>query len=223
VVSGIAALSSFSFSIHSVSVKPAVLNLSIVYATGMPKIWSQTIEAHRDAVREATIAATAALVAEHGLSGVTMSQIAKDTGIGRATLYKYFPDVESILVAWHDRRIDAQLAELVRVRDRTEGAGQRLDAVLTAYAKANRSGHPPADPAAAMLHRGAHVTTAHHRLHEFVRELIADAAAAGDLPGDVHADELAGFCLHALEAARGRSAAAVRRLVRATLAGLAAR
>lgn len=211
-----------SFSIHIVSVKPYVFNLTIVYAIGMPKIWSRTIEAHRDAVREATIAATAALVTQHGLSGVTMSQIAKDTGIGRATLYKYFPDVESILVAWHDQRIDAQLTELVRVRDRTDGAGARLDTVLTSYAKAIRTAHPPADPAAGTLHRGAHVATAHQRLHEFVRELIADAAAVGDLPGDAHADELADFCLHALEAARGRNPAAVRRLVRATLAGLGA-
>src|ERR1051325_5207689 len=78
----------------------------------MPKIWSETIEAHRDAVREATINATAALVAEHGLTGVTMSQIAKDTGIGRATLYKYFPDVESILRAWHERQIDQHLTAL---------------------------------------------------------------------------------------------------------------
>ncbi|WP_203963647.1 TetR/AcrR family transcriptional regulator [Actinocatenispora thailandica] len=186
----------------------------------MPRIWSRTIEAHRDAVRDATIEATAALVAERGPSGVTMSQIAKDTGIGRATLYKYFPDVESILVAWHDRQVDAQLAELVRVRDRTDGARERLDAVLTAYARAIRTAHPPAEPAAAPLHRGAHVAAAHRRLHEFVRELIADAAAAGDLPGGAHPDELAGFCLHALEAVRGRNPAAVRRLVRATLAGL---
>src|SRR4051812_5802487 len=87
------------FSIHSVAVKSYVSAVTSSTMADMPKIWSQTIEAHRDAVREATINATAALVAEHGLTGVTMSQIAKDTGIGRATLYKYFPDVESILRA----------------------------------------------------------------------------------------------------------------------------
>ena len=64
--------------------------------------------------REAILDATAALVAEHGLTGVTMSQIARDTGIGRATLYKYFPDVESILHAWHQRQIDGHLKDLLK-------------------------------------------------------------------------------------------------------------
>ena len=69
----------------------------------VPRLWSDTIDAHRQTVREATIEATSALVAEHGLRSVTMSQIAERTGIGRATLYKYFPDVEAILLAWHER------------------------------------------------------------------------------------------------------------------------
>ena len=81
----------------------------------MPKLWNNTIEAHRRAVHEATLDTTAALVAEHGLASVTMSQIAKETGIGRATLYKYFPDVESILLGWHERQIASHLDQLVQV------------------------------------------------------------------------------------------------------------
>ncbi|MDQ3153275.1 MAG: TetR/AcrR family transcriptional regulator, partial [Actinomycetota bacterium] len=57
----------------------------------MPKLWNETIEAHRRAVIDATLDTTWALVTEHGLLSVTMSQIAEKTGIGRATLYKYFP------------------------------------------------------------------------------------------------------------------------------------
>lgn len=187
----------------------------------MPRIWSQTIESHRDAVREATINATAALVAKHGLTGVTMSQIAKDTGIGRATLYKYFPDVESILTAWHDRQIDHHLQELLRVRDQTVGAAQRLEAVLTAYAKAISHRRAHDDDTAGMLHRGEHVAAAHQHLREFICELIADAAAAGAVRQDVPAEELTVYCLHALAAASMlQRPAAIRRLIQTTLSGL---
>ena len=187
----------------------------------MPRIWSETIEAHRDAVREAAIDATAALVAEHGLTGVTMSQIAKDAGIGRATLYKYFPDVESILRAWHERQIDRHLGELLQIRDQTAGAGERLEAVLTAYAKAISHTRPHDIDAAAMLHRGEHVAAAHQHLREFLRDLIADAAAAGAARRDIPADELALYSLHALAAATSlHDPAAIGRLTRATLTGL---
>jgi AcrR family transcriptional regulator len=187
----------------------------------MPRIWNETIEAHRDAVREATINATAALVAKHGLTGVTMSQIAKDTGIGRATLYKYFPDVESILTAWHDRQIDHHLRELLEVRDRTVGAAERLEAVLTAYAQAifHRRAHD--NDIAGMLHRGEQVAAAHQHLREFIQELIADAAATGAIRQDAPVDELTVYCLHALAAATSlHGAAAVQRLVRTTLTGI---
>ena len=49
------------------------------------------------------------LAAERGRRAVTMSPIAEETGIGRATLYKYFAGVEEILLAWHERQIIAHL------------------------------------------------------------------------------------------------------------------
>jgi AcrR family transcriptional regulator len=187
----------------------------------MPRIWSQTIEAHRDAVREATINATAALVAKHGLTGVTMSQIAKDTGIGRATLYKYFPDVESILRAWHERQVDQHLDELLRIRDRAIGAAERLRAVLTAYATAISHRRAHDTDMADVLHHGEHVAAAHRRLREFIQDLIADAAAVGGARRDVPADELTLYCLYALAAATSlHDEAAVRRLIQTTLTGL---
>ncbi|HEY6421985.1 MAG TPA: TetR/AcrR family transcriptional regulator [Pseudonocardiaceae bacterium] len=100
----------------------------------MPRLWKETIEAHSRAVREATLDTTAALVAQHGLLSVTMSRIAEETGIGRATLYKYFPDVEAILLAWHERHVTGHLEHLTAVRDQAGRPGARLDAVLEAYA-----------------------------------------------------------------------------------------
>src|SRR5882757_9071356 len=64
----------------------AVSATAVRHTRPVPRIWTDTIEAHRNAVREATLNAAATLVAEHGLQSVTMSEIAKRTGIGRATL-----------------------------------------------------------------------------------------------------------------------------------------
>jgi AcrR family transcriptional regulator len=198
-----------------------------MYAPGVPKLWSDTIEAHRETVREATLDATAALVAEHGLTGVKMSQIAAKTGIGRATLYKYFPDVEAILSAWHERRIHSHLTRLTEIRDQDGDAGERLEKVLNAYAaiQFERAQHHRQEPhgaeLAALLHPGEHVARAQHHLHTMVRDLLQEAAKAGDIRDDVAADELASYCLHALTAAGSLpSRAAAHRLVIVTLAGL---
>ncbi|HEX5902785.1 MAG TPA: helix-turn-helix domain-containing protein, partial [Actinomycetota bacterium] len=56
----------------------------------MPRLWTETVDAHRREVRSAVLDAAADLVAERGLRSVTMSEIAHRSGIGRATLYKYF-------------------------------------------------------------------------------------------------------------------------------------
>lgn len=161
----------------------------------------------------------ARLVLERGLRSVTMSGIAGEAGIGRATLYRYFSDVQAILVTWHERQVTGHLEHLAEVRDRAGGAGERLEAVLEAYALIAHEQHDA--ELAALLHRGEHVARAEKRLRGFVRDLVAEGAESGDFRDDVAPDELASYCLHALTAASGMSSrAAVRRLVAVTLAGL---
>jgi AcrR family transcriptional regulator len=188
----------------------------------VPRLWSKTIDAHRQEVRDAILNTTAALVAEHGLRSVTMSQIAEATGIGRATLYKYFSDVEAILTAWHQRQITGHLEYLATVRDQAEGAGQRLQAVLEAYALISRDSHGHQDTdLAAFLHRDEQVAGAQRQLRRMIRDLVTDGAKSGDLRDDVSPEELSSYCLHALGAASSLSSkSAVRRLVAVTLAGL---
>jgi AcrR family transcriptional regulator len=144
-----------------------------------------------------------------------MSQIAERAGIGRATLYKYFPDVEAILVAWHERQIARHLAHLAQAGT----PGERLRAVLEAYALIVH-GMPHDTELAALLHRGEHMAAA-QQLRGFLADLLTEAARAGKVRGDITPGELAGYCLHALTAA-GRLPAndAVRRLVTLTMAGL---
>jgi len=185
----------------------------------MPKLWNETIEAHRTAVREAILDTTAALVAEHGLASVTMSQIAKETGIGRATLYKYFSGVDAILVAWHERQVTSHLEYLAQVGDQAGDAGDRLEAVLEAYALIAYEYH--GTELAALVHRGEHVARVQQQLSNLIRDLLTEAAETGDVRDDVAPEELASYCLHALAAASSLpSKAAVRRLITVILAGL---
>jgi AcrR family transcriptional regulator len=193
-----------------------------VYCQEVPKLWTETIDAHRAAVREATLDAAASLVAEHGLVGLTMSQVADRAGIGRATLYKYFPDLHAVLTAWHERQVNIHLEQLVAAADTHGPVAARLEVVLRTYALSQR--HSSAShhgELATLLHHGEHVGRARRRLHDFLAELLAQGAQAGDLRQDVAADELADYCLHALSAARTLpSQEAVDRLVAVTLAGL---
>jgi AcrR family transcriptional regulator len=210
----------------------------------VPKLWTETIETHRREVHAAILDTTAALVAEHGLASVTMSRIAEETGIGRATLYKYFPDVEAILVAWHDQHVDRHLKYLTEVRNRSNDADERIEAVVEAYALITyerSQKHAGADGTAhvhrgdhtgrsdkhhggeigALVHRDEHVRRKQRRLNDFFRDLLAEGAKTGEVRNDVATAELASYCVHALGAAGDlRSKPAVSRLVAVTLSGL---
>lgn len=176
---------------------------------------------HRQGMRENILSVAAAMVAEQGLLGVSMSQIAERAGIGRATLYRYFPDAEAVLHAWHEQHVSAHLRELTSIRNTTPSS-RRLHAVLETYAlHTYRAAAHQAPELVAQLHSGQHVRDAHGQLHRLLTDVLAEDAAAGRVRTDTKPSELATYCLHALSAAaRMGSAAAVRRLVTVTQAGL---
>ena len=192
----------------------------------MPKLWASTIETHRQEVRAAVVEAAAQLVEERGLSGVTMSGIAELAGIGRATLYKYFPDVDAILAAWHDDQVADQVERLATVAAEPGAATDRLRRVLTAYAESRRHPGGPEHAGAvdlvASLHARADVHHASDELRRLVAGLIEAAVAAGEVRDDVAPGELAGFALAALSgAAHGDDTGATARLVFVTFDALA--
>lgn len=190
----------------------------------MPKLWNETIESHRNAVREAILETTWKLVNERGPLSVTMTQVAEGVGIGRATLYKYFPDVESILRAHHQRHVDQHLDELTELACGAGRAEERLRALLSHYARIchSRVRHGSAD-LSALLHRSTDVVDAEERIHELFTQLLDEAAAAGGVRADIAAGELADYCLHALSAAaKAPDESATTRLVELTMRSLLA-
>jgi AcrR family transcriptional regulator len=193
----------------------------VAYPDVIPKLWQQTIQAHRREVHDAILDTTAALVAQHGLRAVTMSQIAEETGIGRATLYKYFSGVEPILVAWHERHVAEHLEHLQRLRDEPGDASSRLESVLQAYALIAFERHQHGSELRALVHQREHIAAPERQLVDIVRGLLVEAVDVEAVRRDVPPDELATFCLHALEAAGAMSSkSAVHRLVAVVLDAL---
>lgn len=187
----------------------------------MPKLWNETIEAHLAAVREAILDAAAAIAAKHGPRAVTMSLIAADAGIGRATLYKYFANVEAVLFAWHERHVATHLAHLRKLKDEPGDAIAKLEAVLGAYALILHSRERHGVQLSALLHKGAHIGRAEKQLTNIVAALVEEAQTSKAVRNDISPDELALYCVHALSAASALpSRAALNRLVAATMSGL---
>jgi AcrR family transcriptional regulator len=196
----------------------------VTYPGVIPKLWHETIEAHRREVRDAILETTVALVSRRGLRSVTMSQIADETGIGRATLYKYFSGVEPILIAWHERHVAEHLDHLTQLRNDPGEPGARLKAVLHGYALIAFERHQHGAELGALVHQSEHIAGPEKQLVDIIRELLAEAQAVGVVRADVAPIELAMFCLHALGAAAALpSKAAVPRLVTVVLAGLQVR
>lgn len=188
----------------------------------MPKLWTDTIESHRHEVREAIMDTSWELASRHGPMAVTMSQVASETGIGRATLYKYFPGVEAILLAKHAEHVREHLGRLNDLRDKVEDPTERLVAVAHAYAEIcrHRAAHGTLE-LSALTHQPQHVAGPEAELRALFQDLLAAAAAAGTVRSDSGAEELAAFCLHALGAASDlQTSEAVNRLTAVTLGAL---
>src|SRR5262249_7955024 len=122
------ALMTGKFTRHYVSVNTDCLRGAVMYTARVPRLWTETVETHRREPRDAILHPAAALVAKDGLAAVTMPPTAEDPGIGRATLYKYFPDVETILLAWHERHVKGHLEHLAGLGKQDGSAHQRLRA-----------------------------------------------------------------------------------------------
>jgi AcrR family transcriptional regulator len=73
----------------------------------------KTSKAQQDETRLRIVRATVALITREGYDGVTMKDIAKAAGIGDATIYKYFPTKERLIVGYLDQ-VAAQAIQAAR-------------------------------------------------------------------------------------------------------------
>jgi AcrR family transcriptional regulator len=162
------------------------------------------------------------LVASQGLMAVSMSQLATAAGIGRATLYKYFADVEQVFAAWHARQVAGHLTQLTALAEGPGEPASRLRSALEAYGQICRQrARHGSDAMSAALHHTREVQQPEGQLRDLLASLVAETAAAGTVRSDLPARELASFCVHALTAGADiESVPAVETLVDLVWAGL---
>lgn len=152
--------------------------------------WDKSVAAHRAQYRGRIVAAAAELAAEHGLAGLTMAGLAERAGIGRATLYKYFPDIEHVLLAHLEDEFTA-FADGLRgtLADESDPvAGLRTYIATTMhYFASQRHQKGSATFAAGSLSPKVESSLESHlaALHEPLQSVLAAGVESGDFRQDV--------------------------------------
>ncbi len=180
--------------------------------------WDHTVDEHRSAQRDAIAAAAWTLAQEKGPLTVTMSEVAAVAGISRPTLYKYFPDVESMLTAQHRKHVEAHVAELAAIVNGPHDPGERLERLVLAYAeichhRARRSG----TEFNRLVHSPIELDAAKPQLVDLFAQAICEAAEAR---GELNPAALAAYAVRALATAADVPASRVPALARLVLQGL---
>jgi AcrR family transcriptional regulator len=179
---------------------------------GMPKTWDDTLEGHRQAVRQAVMEAALALASERGFQKVSMSEIAARAGITRTTLYKYFGDVDAIFQEWHRATLHDHLTRVAEIADGEGDPAAKLAEILETYALTVFRHH--GNGFASMLHRQEHARRAEAHLIGILTELVGAGARSGAFRKDIRPEELARFCHSSLSSSHALAdETAVRRAV----------
>lgn len=166
---------------------------------GMPKTWDDTLEGHRQAVRQAVMEAALALASERGFQKVSMSEVAARAGITRATLYKYFGDVDAIFQEWHRATLHDHQARVAEIANGEGDPAAKLAGILETYALTVFRHH--GNGFASMLHRQKHARRAEAHLVGILAQLVGAGARSGDFRRDIPPEELARFCHSSLSSA----------------------
>jgi AcrR family transcriptional regulator len=161
--------------------------------------WDHTVDEHRSAQRDAIAAAAWTLAQEHGPLAVTMSQVAAAARVSRPTLYKYFPDVESMLTAHHRTIVEAHVAELAAIVNGPDGPGEHLARLVLAYAEIchHRARHSGTEMSR-LVHSPFELDAAESQLVELFAQAIAEAEGAR---GELTPAALAAYAVRALATA----------------------
>ena len=104
----------------------------------MPRISAATNAAQRENTKRAILDSFGQLLYQRGLTGLTMTHVAKNAGVGRTAVYNYFADIEELLIAYALEETEKFLSELRESLNRLDNPVERLALYVRAVAKGVR-------------------------------------------------------------------------------------
>jgi AcrR family transcriptional regulator len=93
------------------------------------------------ATLDAIVEAAARVFGERGFAGGSTNRIAEDAGVAIGSLYEYFPNKASILVAVAERHLDRMLADVDRVLAEAESSAPSLASLIACFVEAMLAVH----------------------------------------------------------------------------------
>lgn len=94
-------------------------------------------ERRKEQTRDTVISTALELFRKQGIESTSMEQIAEESDIAKATLYKYFPNKEAIAAAYMHEAVRQKIAETDRLITENADTRSRLLALLTKLSEWN--------------------------------------------------------------------------------------
>jgi AcrR family transcriptional regulator len=113
----------------------------------MPRIAASTNAEQREQTRRKILTAFGELLFTRGLPGLTMTDVARQAGVGRTAVYNYFADLEQLLVAYALDETDRFLNELKAELDELGNPVDRLALYVRSQVLDLSRRHLPPGPA----------------------------------------------------------------------------
>lgn len=155
----------------------------------MPKISAPTNAAQRENTKRAILESFGALLYSRGLPGLTMTDVAKNAGIGRTAVYNYFADIGELLVAYVLHETDRFVTEVSAALLTTDNPIEQLGIYIRLEIEDLTRRHMPPGPAMrSVLSPDSYAKLGRHvsELQMILTNILDAAIAQGYIPhGDV--------------------------------------
>ncbi|WP_430298392.1 TetR/AcrR family transcriptional regulator [Sinomonas sp. B1-1] len=172
----------------------------------MPRIQAESNAAQRALTQRRILDAFGELLFTRGLPGLTMTDVARQAGVGRTAVYNYYADMEELLIGYALDETGRFLAELKAQLAGLENPIDRLAVYIRAQVEDLSRRHLPPGPAMrAVLSPSSFAKLGDHvgELNMLLTRILQDAMAEGYLP-EADVDELVGLVHGSLTASADR-------------------